>query len=100
MGTRGFLVQNPPPLAFQPKKLGLRGQTCFPAFTANPPQTIPRLISIIIPAHNEERYLGRTLEALHRQTYSLFEIIVIANGCDDRTAEIARGRCHRLIVLS
>jgi len=59
-----------------------------------------RRVSIIIPAHNEEQYLGQTLESLSRQNYGWYEVIVVANGCSDRTAEIARGRCHRLIVLS
>jgi len=58
------------------------------------------MISVIIPAHNEERYLKQTLEGLQRQNYGWFEVIVVANGCTDRTREIARGRCHRLIVLS
>lgn len=58
------------------------------------------MISVIIPAHNEERYLRKTLEALQAQNYGWFEIIVVANGCTDRTREVARGRCQRLIVLS
>jgi glycosyltransferase involved in cell wall biosynthesis len=58
------------------------------------------MISVIIPAHNEERYLQKTLEALQRQNYGWFEVIVVANGCTDRTREVARGRCQRLIVLS
>jgi glycosyltransferase involved in cell wall biosynthesis len=62
--------------------------------------TLNRLISVIIPAHNEEGYLAETLEALHRQNYTWFEVIVVANGCTDRTAEVARGNCQRLIVLS
>jgi glycosyltransferase involved in cell wall biosynthesis len=60
----------------------------------------PRMISIIIPAYNEEGYLARTLESLQRQNYAWFEVIVVANGCSDRTVEIARTRCHRTIVLS
>ena len=57
-------------------------------------------ISIVIPAHNEEAYLQRTLDALRRQDYPAFEVIVVANGCTDRTAEVARRRCEQLIVLS
>lgn len=58
------------------------------------------MISVIIPAHNEEDYLGATLEALRSQDHSWFEVIVVANGCDDATAGVARGRCDRLIALS
>lgn len=58
------------------------------------------MISVIIPAHNEEDYLGATLEALRKQDHSWFEVIVVANGCADATAKVARGRCDRLIVLS
>jgi glycosyltransferase involved in cell wall biosynthesis len=58
------------------------------------------LISVIVPAHNEEGYLAKTLEALQKQDYGCFEVVVVANGCTDQTVEEARGRCNRLIVLS
>lgn len=57
-------------------------------------------ISIIIPAHNEEAYLEQTLTALNAQHYRHFETIVVTNGCTDNTAEVARGKCHRLVLLS
>lgn len=56
-------------------------------------------ISIIVPAHNEEDYLGATLDALSRQNYPSYEIVVVANGCTDRTAEVAQEKCHRLVNL-
>ncbi|HVV71657.1 MAG TPA: glycosyltransferase [Verrucomicrobiae bacterium] len=58
------------------------------------------MISVVIPAHNEAGYLPATLEALNRQNYPAFEVIVVANGCSDATEQVAQGRCHRLIVLS
>lgn len=58
------------------------------------------MISVIVPAHNEEAYLRETLEALKRQRYPRHEVIVIANGCSDGTADIARDHCDRLIVIS
>ncbi len=58
------------------------------------------MISVIIPAHNEEDYIGLTMDAVNRQNYPNFEVIVIANGCSDRTAAIAINHCHRLVVLS
>ena len=50
------------------------------------------LTSVVIPAYNEEQYLGRCLAALARQTYPAdrFEVIVVDNGSTDTTAEIAR----------
>jgi len=57
------------------------------------------LISVVIPAYNEEQYLGRCLAALAGQTYpaSLFEVIVVNNGSTDRTAEIARRHGARVV---
>lgn len=56
-------------------------------------------ISVIIPAHNEEKYLGNTLTALKAQTYPHFEVIVVCNGCTDNTREIASAQADRTIVL-
>ena len=58
------------------------------------------MVSVIVPAHNEEAYLADTLEALNQQDYRWFEVIVVCNGCSDATPEVARGKCNRLIVLS
>jgi glycosyltransferase involved in cell wall biosynthesis len=57
------------------------------------------VISVIIPAHNEEYYLAPTLESLRRQRYPYYEVITVANGCDDRTAEIARVFSDKVIEL-
>ena len=57
------------------------------------------MISVIVPAHNEEAYLGATLDALNQQDYGNFEILVVANGCTDRTADVAREKCSRLVTL-
>ncbi|OGG00541.1 hypothetical protein A2Y99_04230, partial [Candidatus Gottesmanbacteria bacterium RBG_13_37_7] len=48
------------------------------------------LISVVIPAYNEERYLPLCLESLKKQTFTDFEIIVIDNNCTDKTAVIAK----------
>jgi glycosyltransferase involved in cell wall biosynthesis len=48
-------------------------------------------VSIIIPAHNESRSLRHCLGSLlHQQTTAAVEVIVVANGCTDETADIAR----------
>ncbi len=58
-----------------------------------PPVTVdlPRC-AVVIPAHNEALQIGRTLEYLARSNYpkNLFQAHVIADNCDDNTAEISR----------
>jgi glycosyltransferase involved in cell wall biosynthesis len=59
----------------------------------------PLSISVIIPAYNEEKYLPATLKALARQNYRKFEVIVVGNGCTDRTEEVSRPLCDRFLYL-
>jgi dolichyl-phosphate beta-glucosyltransferase len=51
------------------------------------------LLSIVIPAYNEEQRLPETLQAIHaflkKQTYAA-EVLVVENGSDDHTLQIAR----------
>ncbi|HEX8917422.1 MAG TPA: dolichyl-phosphate beta-glucosyltransferase [Chloroflexota bacterium] len=50
-------------------------------------------LSVVIPAFNEERRLPDTLDRLEAylrlQAYS-WEIVVVANGCSDRTEDVAK----------
>ncbi|WP_339262907.1 glycosyltransferase [Lysinibacillus sp. FSL K6-3209] len=51
------------------------------------------IISIIIPAHNEEKYIGKCLDSISKASKLLqneVEIIVVLNRCTDRTEEIAK----------
>jgi glycosyltransferase involved in cell wall biosynthesis len=56
-------------------------------------------ISIIIPAHNEEELLPKTLDALRQQIYRPYETIVVTNGCTDHTVDAVRGKCDQLFEL-
>ncbi len=47
-------------------------------------------ISVIIPAHNEEKNIGDSLKAILAQDYPDYEVIVVDNNSTDGTAEIAR----------
>lgn len=63
-------------------------------------------VSVLIPAHNEAGYLPACMDALLGSDAQNVEVVVIANGCTDTTADIARGyeaqavaKGWRLIVL-
>ncbi|WP_299029151.1 dolichyl-phosphate beta-glucosyltransferase [uncultured Thermanaerothrix sp.] len=60
------------------------------------------LLSIIIPAYNEEHRLPGTLQAIHdflaRQPYSA-EVLVVENGSTDATLAVAQGFAERLPYL-
>ncbi|MBK1871741.1 glycosyltransferase [Marinobacter sp. 1-3A] len=50
-----------------------------------------KLISVIVPAHNEEKYISQCLESLAAQDYpkQKYEVIVVDNNSTDQTSEIA-----------
>jgi len=49
-----------------------------------------KMLSIIVPALNEEKYLPLLLESIKRQAFGEYEIILADAGSTDRTLEIAK----------
>lgn len=47
------------------------------------------VISVIIPAHNAQDTLSETLQSVLAQSYSAFEVIVVDDGSDDGTGQLA-----------
>ena len=66
---------------------------------ADPASSLPRPLSFVVPAYNEESRLGESLSRLidfsARQRYAI-EIVVVDDGSADRTPEIARAAAQRL----
>jgi glycosyltransferase involved in cell wall biosynthesis len=70
----------------------------FGAVRARPGRTSPpaeepvHRLTVVVPAHNEEQVIGRTLDSLRRLDYpaDLLTIHVVADNCTDATAELVR----------
>ncbi len=61
------------------------------------------MISFVVPAHNEEAFLGRTLQAIHdsaRVVGQPYETIVVDDASTDGTAEIAAQNQARLLKVT
>jgi len=55
--------------------------------------------SVIIPAHNEEAVIERTLRGVLADGIEDLEVVVVVNASTDRTAEIARSLDPRITVI-
>jgi glycosyltransferase involved in cell wall biosynthesis len=61
------------------------------------------VISFVVPAHNEERLLGATLDAIHaaaREVALPYELLVVDDASTDRTAVIARDKGARVVACA
>ncbi|MFA5139625.1 MAG: glycosyltransferase family A protein [Elusimicrobiota bacterium] len=61
-------------------------------------------VSVVIPAYNASRFIAATLDSVHAQTYTDYEVIVVDDGSADDTGDVVeayfahrrmRGRCVR-----
>jgi dolichol-phosphate mannosyltransferase len=58
------------------------------------------LLRIVIPAHDEQERIGPTIEEYCTEFGDLATIVVVANGCSDRTAEIVASMQERFANLA
>lgn len=58
-------------------------------------------ITIIIPCHNIENYIGRCLQSIIKQSYdkSRYEIIIIFDSCTDRTEIVAKNKLENSGII-
>ncbi|KRD42985.1 hypothetical protein ASE38_01460 [Cellulomonas sp. Root930] len=57
------------------------------------------LAGVVVPAHDEERTIGRLLDALTGDHDAPLDIVVAANGCTDATAAVARAHTPEVTVV-
>lgn len=51
-------------------------------------------ITVIIPAYNVEKYVGKCIESVLNQTYKNLDIIIVNDGSTDSTSEILEQYAH------
>ena len=57
-------------------------------------------VSVVMPVHNREAWVGRAIESVLAQTWSDFEILVVDDGSTDGTADVLRRYRSRITLLS
>lgn len=48
------------------------------------------MLSIIIPAYNEEKYIDVSLKSIQKQNFLDYELIIVCDTCTDKTRQIAQ----------
>lgn len=54
-----------------------------------------KMISIIVPIHNAERYLQRCVESILCQTYTVWELLLVDDGSTDATPQMCQEWCKK-----
>lgn len=60
------------------------------------------IVSIITPAYNSGKYISQTIESVLRQTYFLWELIIVDDFSEDNTTELVREyqqKDHRIKLI-
>lgn len=85
----GWLWLSRPGLRLVARELRRPGQGNPVPIPVQPPQT---RFAVLVPAHDEEAVIARTLRSLLTLDYprDLYTVQVIADNCTDRTADLAR----------
>lgn len=58
------------------------------------------LVSVIIRVFNEEKWIGKVLESLSKQSYRNFEIVIVDSESTDRTIEICKQYKCKIIKIN
>jgi len=57
-------------------------------------------ISVVIPAHNADQFIQQAIESVYAQTFSVLEVIVVADDCSDHTERVARSLGATIVKIA
>lgn len=57
------------------------------------------LVSVVMPAYNASKYIGRAIESVLSQTYSNIELVIADDASTDNTCEIVEGYVDNRVKL-
>ena len=58
-----------------------------------------RLVSVVIPVHNAERYVEAALKSVFAQSYPHTEIIAVDDGSSDRSVDVLERYADRVVLV-
>jgi cellulose synthase/poly-beta-1,6-N-acetylglucosamine synthase-like glycosyltransferase len=67
-------------------------------FPATPRGQRPRRVAVLIPAHDEETSIPRTLRSITPQLGPEDRLVVVADNCSDRTGDVARSEGAQVLT--
>ncbi len=53
------------------------------------------LISVVMPAHNAQKYIGRSIESILSQTFKKLELIIVNDASTDKTFSIIKAYARK-----
>jgi GT2 family glycosyltransferase len=83
-------------------RMGARDRSVRSGLDGAPPEGDGGRVSIVVPAHDEERLIERCVRSLLGQTYADLEVVVVLDRCRDRSAGILAAIAEeddRLVVI-
>ena len=68
----------------------LQAVAALPPWRPSPlAQAVRPRVAVLVPAHNEQHTIGKTLQSISRQLAAIDRLVVVADNCSDDTAGIA-----------